>query len=196
MNNEILKAMVVDTVGEIEQDEAGLNETIDLHMQDFMFWIRMYRAYFTLGIELLKKTGNFDLQEEAAKGDDAFPFIHAEKAVENIRFHMLDKEVMIMSVASYIVRYKGKELSRQLLRDAWDESKKTYFENCTIEPGAKKLFKASVEVSNYFDDVVVVLAKHNEKNFLDIMFEDAKRFYLTDDEMIQIRTDIHTCLLV
>jgi len=191
-----LKQVILESIDEVEQNEDGIDANVDLYMQDFMFWIRMYRAYFILCIELLKKTGNFDIQEEAAKGDDAFPFIYAEKFAENGKFHMLDKEEMIMAVASFIVRYKGKALGRQLLKDAWDESKKIYFDNCTLVPEARKTFKASVETPNYFKDVVQMLAKRNEKNFLDIMIEDAKHFYLTDDEMIQIRSDIHTCLLV
>ena len=189
---ERLESMIIEAVQEVASDDSELNALIELHMKEFPFHLRVYRGMFTLGLEHLKSIGNFDLDEM----DDSWDLVRADKIFESSRMKLITKEEMITTVASYVVRYKGKALYRELMKDAWTESKAVYFRACTLDPAPRVILKKTVEEPGYFEDVVYKLAVRNRDNFIDHMIHDAKKFYLSFEDMMQIRADLHLSLII
>ena len=187
-----LETLIIEAVQEVADDDSGLDAVIDEYMREFPFILRMYRAMFKLCIEHLKSVGNFDLDDL----DDSYYLVLAVMAIEDARVHFMSKEAMITSVASYVVRYRDASLYRELMKDAWDEARAIYFESCTLSPSAKKILKKSVEEPGYFKDVVWKLTVRNKDRFADFIAVDAAYFYLDDEDIEQMRADLHLSLII
>lgn len=187
-----LENLIIETVKEVAENDSGLDAVIDKIMKEFPFQLRMYRAMYKLCIEHLKSVGNFDPDDF----DDYYYLVIAVVLVEDAMVHFMSKEAMITSVASYIVRYRGGALFRELMKDAWDEAKTIYFESCTLSPSARKIMKKSVEGPNYFKDVVWKLTLRNKDRFADFIAVDAAYFYFDDEDIEQMRSDLYLSLII
>jgi len=161
---------------------------------EIIFHIRIYRAIFLMCLQHLKTIANFNPYEK-----DAF-HVEAKKLrkIENQGFKIISKESIILAVAHYTVRYSGKKLMKELSKDAWDEAKKEYFENTTLNEISKKILKDKVSKEAYFKEVIYKLVKKNinEGAFIEFIEEDAHRFFITEDDMKQLKEDIYLSLQI